>query len=154
MPHDPHARALRNGRFSEPNRLYLITTVTYDRKPLFNEFRLARTVITCMKRLHEDRVVDVLAYALMPDHLHWLIQLQSDFPLHTLMHRFKGHSAMQLNLVRNVQGVKVWQPGYHDHALRQEEDIQEVARYIVANPLRAGLVETIGQYSHWDAVWL
>jgi putative transposase len=29
-----------------------------------------------------------------------------------------------------------------------------IARYIVANPLRAGLVERLGDYPHWDAVWL
>jgi len=51
-------------------------------------------------------------------------------------------------------GRRIWQDGFHDHALRQEEDLAEVARYIVANPLRAGLVERVGDYSHWDAVWL
>ncbi|MFV3290267.1 transposase, partial [Pseudomonas sp. NY11955] len=29
-----------------------------------------------------------------------------------------------------------------------------VARYIVANPIRAGLVSRVGDYPHWDAVWL
>jgi hypothetical protein len=29
-----------------------------------------------------------------------------------------------------------------------------VARYIVANPLRAGLVEGIGNYPHWDCIWM
>jgi len=32
--------------------------------------------------------------------------------------------------------------------------VQAVARYIVLNPKRAGLVERIGDYSHWDAIWL
>ena len=48
----------------------------------------------------------------------------------------------------------IWQGGFHDHALRQEDDVREVARYIVANPLRAGLVEQLADYPHWDAVWL
>jgi REP element-mobilizing transposase RayT len=51
-------------------------------------------------------------------------------------------------------GRPVWQNGFHDHALRQEEDLAEVARYIVANPLRAGLVERLGDYPHWHAIWL
>jgi putative transposase len=29
-----------------------------------------------------------------------------------------------------------------------------VARYIVANPLRAGLVNRVEDYSHWDSIWL
>ena len=32
--------------------------------------------------------------------------------------------------------------------------LRDVARYIVANPLRAGLVERVGDYPYWDAVWL
>jgi putative transposase len=51
-------------------------------------------------------------------------------------------------------GYPVWQRGFHDHALRKEEDIVSVARYIVANPVRDGLVRRIGDYPHWDAVWL
>jgi len=48
----------------------------------------------------------------------------------------------------------LWQKGYFDRALRREEDLKAMARYIVANPLRAGLVEHIGQYPLWDAIWL
>ena len=51
-------------------------------------------------------------------------------------------------------GGKVWQPGFHDRAIRQEEDLPAVARYVVANPVRVGLVPRTGAYSHWDAVWV
>ncbi|MCF6281296.1 MAG: hypothetical protein L3J28_03650 [Candidatus Polarisedimenticolaceae bacterium] len=42
----------------------------------------------------------------------------------------------------------------HDRAIRKEEDLVAIARYIVANPLRAGLVKSIKDYPHWDCVWL
>jgi hypothetical protein len=48
----------------------------------------------------------------------------------------------------------VWQTSFHDHALRREEDVLSVARFVVANPLRAGLVKSLRDYPHWDAVWL
>jgi putative transposase len=51
-------------------------------------------------------------------------------------------------------GRRIWQTGFHDHALRADEDVVRVARYIVANPLRAGLVSSPGEYPHWDAVWV
>ena len=38
--------------------------------------------------------------------------------------------------------------------LRKEEDILEIARYIVANPLRAGLVKKLNDYPLWDAIWV
>ena len=43
---------------------------------------------------------------------------------------------------------------HYDHVLRNDEDVRATARYIVADPLRAGLVDSIGDYPLWDAVWL
>jgi len=43
---------------------------------------------------------------------------------------------------------------FFDHALRVDEDLRRIARYIVANPLRSKLVPRIEEYSLWDAVWL
>jgi hypothetical protein len=57
-------------------------------------------------------------------------------------------------MVSRQLGQAVWQSGFHDRALRQEEELQTIARYIVANPLRAGLVKRVGDYAHWDAMWL
>jgi REP element-mobilizing transposase RayT len=66
----------------------------------------------------------------------------------------KQISSREINRLRNKRGQNVWQHGFHDHVLREEEDIANIARYIVANPLRAGLVNKVGDYPFWDAVWL
>ena len=50
--------------------------------------------------------------------------------------------------------MKIWQDGFHDHAIRSDEALINVARYIVANPLRANLVRELGMYPYWDSVWL
>ena len=42
----------------------------------------------------------------------------------------------------------------YDRAARKHDDIRRIARYIVANPLRAGLVQNIGDYPHWDCIWM
>ncbi|MCE5975733.1 REP-associated tyrosine transposase [Pseudomonas sp. JR33AA] len=115
---------LRRGRFSEPGRLYMLTTITHQRKPLFHD--------------------------LAP--LHWLIELK-EVTLRTLMRRFKSRTAIALRKA-GIGHKPIWQSGYQDHALRREECVVHVARYIVANPLRAGLVRSIRDYPHWDAVWL
>ena len=51
-------------------------------------------------------------------------------------------------------GQPIWQAGYYDHAIRKDEDIVNIARYIIANPIRAGLVKKVGDYPHWHAIWL
>jgi REP element-mobilizing transposase RayT len=90
----------------------------------------------------------------MPDHLHWLFALGEKAPLQQTIASMKRRSAYRINEQNSRTGTPVWQPGFHDYALRKEEVIKDVARYIVANPLRAGLVKKIGDYPLWDAVWL
>lgn len=143
--------ALRRGRYSAPGQLYHITTCAHERRPLFADPAYAQVVIGQMRTLHEDHLVSSLAWVLMPDHLHWLFALR-DAELSSVIKRLKGRSATALRL--SVGPGPVWQRGFHDHALRSEEDVQAVARYIVTNPLRAGLVTRLGDYPWWDAVWL
>ena len=148
----PHAADLRKGRVSEVGRIYLLTTVTEGRNPLFTDWRVGRWVVGEMRAEHESGWVESLAWVLMPDHLHWLVALREG-SLDTLMRRVKSRSAIAIR--RNVGGTgRVWQKGYHDHAARADEDVRALARYVVANPLRAGLVQSLRDYPLWDAVWL
>ncbi len=145
--------ALRTGRVSIPGQIYLITTVTADRQPVFAGFDLARAAIHEMRTLETDRWLTSLAWVLMPDHLHWLIQLGDQVALPDVLKAFKGRSGQRINKKRSQTGP-LWQKAFHDRAVRQEDDLPAIARYIVANPLRAGLVQRIGDYPHWDAIWL
>ena len=65
----------------------------------------------------------------------------------------KGASARAVGQVLARRGG-LWQPAFYDRALRRDENRIAAARYIVANPLRAGLVAHLGDYPHWDSVWL
>jgi REP element-mobilizing transposase RayT len=143
-----HSHLLRKGRHSEASHAYLITTVTHERRRLFSDWRLGRLVA------HEIAAapVDTLAWVVMPDHLHWLFQLRA-VPLQRVVGPMKSRSAQAINRALSRTG-EVWQKGYHDHGVRQEEDLRALARYVVANPLRAGLAEHIGDYPLWDAAWL
>ena len=144
---NPHSKDLRKGRHSEPNQIYLITTVTENRAPIFKNFHTARFLIQLLTNEQRLGRANTLAYVVMPDHLHWLMELTDKTDLSQIIQSVKTLSAKQF-------GRPFWEAGFHDHALRKEEDIIAIARYIIANPLRAGLVKHIGDYSHWDAIWL
>ena len=88
----------------------------------------------------------------MPDHFHWLIGLHSA-TLSSLMQRVKSRSAIAINKHLLSEG-QVWQKGFHDHALRRDEDSLNTARYVIANPLRAGLAKHLADYPLWDSAWL
>ena len=83
----------------------------------------------------------------MPDHVHWLLQLEGNGRLSESVRVYKA----KVSLILRQQ---IWQRGFHDHALREEGDVRDIARYIIANPLRAGLAERVGEYPYWDAIWL
>ena len=145
--------ALRRGRHSLQHQVYCITTVTRDRHPLFTDINTARLLVHELRRLHEYGEVTSLAWVIMPDHLHWLIQLNERWSLSRVVKTLKARSALAINRHRS-QGGSLWQRAYYDRAVRKDEDIRGIARYIVANPLRAGLVRDIGDYPHWDCIWM
>ncbi len=149
-----HAGDLRKGRWSGAHQAYLITTVTHRRERLFEEPVCARAVIHALRHATEQGFAHTHAFVVMPDHLHWLMSLGEEIGLSATVGRVKGTSARWINSALNRTGLAVWQPGFHDHALRTEEDVRGIARYVVANPLRAGLVAQVGDYSWWDAEWL
>ncbi|MBK1633581.1 transposase [Thiohalocapsa halophila] len=149
----PHSQDLRKGRVSEPGRIYHVRTSTASRRRFFSDLYLGREVVRALRFQHATGNVESLAFVVMPDHLHWLIQLGDGMALDALMHAVKGFSAQRVNKCLRRSGP-VWQAGYFDRAIRADEDVPAIARYIVANPLRAGLCAHIGDYPLWDAVWV
>jgi len=147
MERKPHARRLRAGRYSQFGGIYLVTAVTWQRRPLFRSLSAARCLIQSLQNEQQRGNADTLAFVVMPDHLHWLLELTGTSDLSLVIQAVKSVTAHRL-------GGKVWQDGFHDHALRKEEDVRTTARYVVDNPLRAGLVSRLGDYPHWDAIWL
>lgn len=144
MPTSKNAYRLRIGRHSEFGRLYLLTTITQQRRPIFNNFQLGRLVVDQFRQAHEDGIVISKAWVVMPDHFHWLIELQNK-TLGELMCRIKSRSSVNINRLTKTH-ERVWQKGYYDRALRQEDDVKAAARYIIQNPIRAQIASRIGDY--------
>ena len=142
-----HQKNLRLGRHSQQNQIYHITFTTINRLPIYKDFTKARVLINVLKHSDQLAQTSTLAFVVMLDHIHWLFQLVGMQSLSNVIKSTKSKATVQI-------GAPLWQAGYYDHAIRKDEDIQAIARYIVANPIRAGLVTKVGDYSHWDAVWL
>ncbi|MBN8481247.1 MAG: transposase [Xanthomonadales bacterium] len=146
-------RRLRTGRRSLAGQIYIVTTTSFERRALFADREIA---IMASRSIADARAwgdARLLCWVLMPDHWHGLIQLGDDDALGVVVNRFKSVASKAVRRVEPGIGP-VWARAYHDHALRREDDILAVARYIVRNPVRAGLVERVGDYPFWDAIWL
>ena len=143
---------LLRGRASQAGAHYSITAVACGRQPVFALDNNAHIVRAELERVAEEGMVSTIAWVVMPDHLHWLLQLRQG-SLGCCMQRFKSRSARAINLGMGRSGP-LWQGGYYDHCLRSEDDLLAQARYLVANPVRKGLVTRIEDYPFWWCRWI
>jgi putative transposase len=81
----------------------------------------------------------------MPDHVHTVV-LNRRHPLQSVVRLLKRHTTQRLKSVCFI--APIWQRGYHDHVIRRKEGLFHTIRYVLMNPVRAGLAE------HWrDYQW-
>ncbi len=142
-----HGYALRKGRRSIAGNIYHITTVTAYRKSVFKQMYFARALTKTLFYAHQHNWVESICFVIMPDHLHWLFLLGKRKSLSQVIASIKRHSSKSIDELR-------WQACFHDHAVRNDEGLHQLAAYIIHNPVRAGIVESISAYPYWDAYWL
>ncbi len=83
--------------------------------------------------------------------MHLLVHGEPESEMVLFVKDFKQRTAYAY---RRTHASVLWQKSYYDHVLRTEEDVRKVARYIVANPVRAGLVRTASDYPYCGSfVW-
>ena len=129
-------RRLRGFDYTGRNA-YHIATVTCLRKPLLTE-QVAAEVATQIRAAAEREDFELLAFIVMPDHVHVLVQGRSDgADLVRFVQRFKQMTGFAY---KKRTGEPLWQWSFYDRIVRKEEDIAAMALYIVRNPERAGLV--------------
>ncbi len=145
------SKFLRKGRASIKNQHYLITTKVLDKKPVFSQAEAAEIVLSSLHWLEKQGKIILDAAVVMPDHLHIVVGLRKG-SLAEFMRSFKGYTAYKINELKNKKGP-FWQPQYHDHALRQDEDFNEVVLYTLRNPVRAGLVKDFQDHPFWYCRW-
>lgn len=158
MPQNPHPgpgyKALRRGRISLPGQSYFVTTVCHQRRRHFEKWDTASAF--CRKfhsaELWKDSML--LCWVLMPDHLHFMVDLGEEESLSALLRRVKAITSRTVRRVGCDINGPVWMSGFHERLMRDGLNREAAARYIIANPIRAGLVKSCRDYPYWDAVWL
>ncbi|MDX1998992.1 MAG: transposase [Thermoanaerobaculia bacterium] len=139
------SRAVRlDVAYYPPGQPVHVVISTHGRQPFFREPKLAQTTFGL---LSGDS--DTLAACLMPDHLHWLLVIRNS--LADQVKRFKQVSTHRARAWHHPGHL--WQRSYFDRILRREESVESVARYILDNPVRRGLVETEEEYPYSVVRW-
>jgi putative transposase len=117
---------------------YFLTFCTASRQRVFLDAATVGLVRDQILRSATDFYFAVIAYCFMPDHLHLLVEaLRDDADAARFVHQAKQRSAYAFSRER---GTQLWQPSFYDHILRGTDATLSVVRYILENPVRAGLV--------------
>ncbi len=90
-------------------------------------------------RFHDQRKYSILAWCVMPNHVHVLLELSENHTLRDIVHSWKSFTAHQINRRRGVQRT-VWMADYFDRLIRNDAHRAATVAYIHGNPVRAGLV--------------
>jgi len=127
MKQEKGTHRLRKGRISQISQYYLLTTATYNRIPIFTRDKAAKIVLSGLHWLDQQGRIRLEAVVVMPDHLHFVAELRSG-NLSKLMQTLKGYTSRKINRLLDRKGP-LWQPQYHDHAIRTNETLKEVTIY-------------------------
>jgi putative transposase len=123
--------------YANPANVFYITMDAVGRRHLFVGGRFNREVVEQLRKLAREKRCPVKIYCLMPTHLHLLIM-----PGKVSVVRWVALFKQKTQHVARQRGIpKLWQRSFFDHRVRSNENEAEIAEYIRANPVRAGLVK-------------
>ncbi|MDO8890487.1 MAG: transposase [Sulfurimicrobium sp.] len=92
----------------------------------------------------------LLAWCVIPNHVHVLIETRAGSPLPEVLHSWKSFTAKAINRHLGRTGA-VWMRDYFDRFIRDDPHLAAVIAYIHGNPVKAGLVQNEQDWPHSSA---
>ncbi len=137
-------------RIGRAARLHRVTIATAGHQPHFGDWALAAEACRVMAAPAQWQRSQLIAWVLMPDHWHGLVAVGGFDDLGACIRRLKLRSERVLS-ARHPDLAGLWACDFD--AARVDDELV-AARRLVMTPVRAGLVQRIGDYPFWDARWL
>jgi putative transposase len=160
----PIRRRLR--RREEPDRIRFVTFSCYHRLPLLGNPGICRLVLDRLEAARAPHGVEIIAWVIMPEHVHLLVRPGPGVPLGRTLRSVKMSIAKRvlarwgelrapvLERVASRTGPRFWQAGGgFDRNVRDDDELSREIRYIHENPVERGLAAepTAWRWSsvHW-----
>ncbi len=143
---------LKDLDYSNSDYVYFITICARHLSSPFLDCALAQEVLKSLLSLSAEGKVSLYCYCLMPDHLHIALSPQVSCggerseDLSKILRDFKSYTT-RVSWKYGIKG-KLWQRSFYDHIGRRGEDLIAICNYILANPIRKGLVEDPDNWSY------
>ena len=158
---------MRPPHFDIEGHVYYITTVVYNRLPIFARPSFVIPLIDSLNFYRYKRTFKLMGYVIMPDHIHLLIWPFGQSPMNDIMRDFKKFTAVRIIRQADVEARadwltafatagaetnrsdnKVWQDSYWDSNVYSDRYLRQKLNYMHRNPLRASLVEQPEDYPY------
>ena len=128
--------------------VYHVINLGNNRAPVFFDDDDYTAFLKALVNQKTRRPFELFGYCLMPNHVHLLIRTL-DAPISRVMQGLLvAHTQRYHKCHRS--GGHVWQGRFKSPVVQDDEHLLTVLRYIEANPLRARMVETAGDY-RWSS---
>jgi putative transposase len=137
----PHRAQIADG-------IYHLTARGNRRQPIFLDDQDRRTFLEIAGIVVRRRGWRCHAYCLMPNHYHLVVETPAP-DLSRGMQHLNSRYAESFNWRHEVDG-HLFQGRFHSVVIESDWHLLELARYLVLNPVRAGLCETPGQWA-WSS---
>jgi putative transposase len=132
------------------DRTFFVTSVTWERRPIFRSERAANLFLDTMFGYRDRGFFQLYEFVVMPDHLHLLLAPKATLALERVMQFIKGGYSHRLGKETGSR-TEIWQRSFTNHRVRNEYDYATHRDYIRLNPVRAGLVEFPEDYPYSSA---
>jgi len=141
---------VKPGRLISPPGTYFVTSSTWQRRRLFVVENYARLFLQTLYRYRREGRFQLLAFVVMPEHFHLLVTPTPDVTLEHAIQLIKGGYSHALG---SILGRKreIWQRGFTDHRIRDDQDFVNHQKYIHLNPVERGLVNNLAEYRYSSA---
>jgi putative transposase len=143
-------------RPSDPNsatgrpRIFFVSTQTAGGRSLFQTERMAELFIDVLRSYMRSGKMIVHDFVVMPNHVHILITIPGDMSIERVMQLIKGGFSFRAKKELRFQG-EVWQRGYSDVRIIDEQSFVQHRAYIENNPVKAGLVNSASEFTFGSA---
>jgi putative transposase len=121
----------------------------YGRRDLARS-SVAAVVETALLAFNGERY-SLVAWCVMPNHVHVLLAIKPGFTLDRIVHSWKSYTAKQANQILGRAG-SFWAPEYFDRFMRDDQHLASTVVYIEGNPVKAGLCESVADW-RFSSAW-
>jgi putative transposase len=138
------------GRLPSESRIYFVTSKTAQGKALLQTERMANLFVDVLRNYTLAGKFKVREFTVMPNHFHVLLKVDARTTIEKAVQLIKGNFSFRARKELGFNG-EIWQKGFSDFRITDQESLTRHVDYILANPVKAGYARSPEEYPYCSA---